>query len=104
MERLPYRATEGASAYENLRLPVSILLDNVRSMYNVGAFFRTDHVDPEDPVKRTAQIPILIPVTTHGSVAAARVVALAFKCPASSHRRRSAARWFTLSPFPFLRR
>ncbi len=24
-----------------LRLPVSIVLDNVRSMYNVGAFFRT---------------------------------------------------------------
>jgi len=41
MERVPYRATEGASAYEGLRLPVSILLDNVRSMYNVGAFFRS---------------------------------------------------------------
>jgi tRNA G18 (ribose-2'-O)-methylase SpoU len=41
MDRTPYRATEGASAYDNLRLPVSILLDNVRSMYNVGAFFRT---------------------------------------------------------------
>jgi 23S rRNA (guanosine2251-2'-O)-methyltransferase len=41
MERIPYRATEGATAYDELRLPVSILLDNVRSMYNVGAFFRT---------------------------------------------------------------
>jgi tRNA G18 (ribose-2'-O)-methylase SpoU len=41
MDRVPYRATEGASAYDGLRLPVSILLDNVRSMYNVGAFFRT---------------------------------------------------------------
>lgn len=41
MERVPYRATEGATAYDGLRLPVSILLDNVRSMYNVGAFFRT---------------------------------------------------------------
>ncbi len=41
MERVPYRATEGAAAYDGLRLPVSILLDNVRSMYNVGAFFRT---------------------------------------------------------------
>jgi len=41
MERVPYRATEGASAYECLRLPVSIVLDNVRSMYNVGAFFRS---------------------------------------------------------------
>jgi tRNA G18 (ribose-2'-O)-methylase SpoU len=41
MERVPYRATEGASAYDGLRLPVTIVLDNVRSMYNVGAFFRT---------------------------------------------------------------
>jgi tRNA G18 (ribose-2'-O)-methylase SpoU len=41
MERVPYRVTEGASAYKGLRLPVSILLDNVRSMYNVGAFFRS---------------------------------------------------------------
>lgn len=29
-----------APAYEGLRLPVAALLDNVRSMYNVGAFFR----------------------------------------------------------------
>ncbi|HZQ52821.1 MAG TPA: RNA methyltransferase [Bryobacteraceae bacterium] len=41
MERVPYRATTAAAAYEFRRLPVSILLDNVRSMYNVGAFFRT---------------------------------------------------------------
>ena len=41
MERIPYRATAAAAPYEELRLPVSILLDNVRSMYNVGAFFRT---------------------------------------------------------------
>ena len=41
MERVPYMATTGAAAYDGLRLPVSILLDNVRSMYNVGAFFRT---------------------------------------------------------------
>ena len=41
MERIPYRATEGASAYDGLRLPVTIVLDNLRSMYNVGAFFRT---------------------------------------------------------------
>jgi 23S rRNA (guanosine2251-2'-O)-methyltransferase len=41
MERIPYRATAGAAPYAELRLPVSILLDNVRSMYNVGAFFRT---------------------------------------------------------------
>ena len=32
----------GARPYDGLRpLPVSILLDNVRSMYNVGSFFRT---------------------------------------------------------------
>lgn len=41
MERLPYRVTRAAEAYTGLRLPVAILLDNVRSMYNVGAFFRT---------------------------------------------------------------
>jgi 23S rRNA (guanosine2251-2'-O)-methyltransferase len=41
MERLPYQATAAGSLYEGLRLPVSVLLDNVRSMYNVGAFFRT---------------------------------------------------------------
>ena len=41
MERVPFRATEGAAPYAELRLPVTILLDNVRSMYNVGAFFRT---------------------------------------------------------------
>lgn len=41
MERVPYRATEGAIPYSELQLPVCILLDNVRSMYNVGAFFRT---------------------------------------------------------------
>ena len=29
-----------AAGYEGLRLPVTVLLDNVRSMYNVGAFFR----------------------------------------------------------------
>ena len=40
-DRLPFRATEAGSPYSALRLPVSILLENVRSMYNVGAFFRT---------------------------------------------------------------
>ena len=29
-----------AAGYESLRLPAAVLLDNVRSMYNVGAFFR----------------------------------------------------------------
>jgi tRNA G18 (ribose-2'-O)-methylase SpoU len=41
MERLPYRATAASEAYSGMRLPVAILLENVRSMYNVGAFFRT---------------------------------------------------------------
>lgn len=42
MERLPFRATPLASTYEGfVALPVTILLDNVRSMYNVGSFFRT---------------------------------------------------------------
>ncbi len=42
MERLPFQATQAGAAYQHLtRLPVSILLDNVRSMYNVGSFFRT---------------------------------------------------------------
>jgi 23S rRNA (guanosine2251-2'-O)-methyltransferase len=40
-DRTPFRATSGGVLYSGLRLPVSILLDNVRSMYNVGAFFRT---------------------------------------------------------------
>lgn len=40
--RLPYRATVAAAAYEDIRpLPVCVLLENVRSLYNVGAFFRT---------------------------------------------------------------
>ena len=41
-DRLPFQATEAAARYQQIgRLPVSILLDNVRSLYNVGAFFRT---------------------------------------------------------------
>jgi len=41
-EPVPYRATAAGAAYDELvRLPVSVLLDNVRSAYNVGAFFRT---------------------------------------------------------------
>lgn len=42
MDRLPYLATEAARGYQQIvRLPVTVLLDNVRSLYNVGAFFRT---------------------------------------------------------------
>jgi 23S rRNA (guanosine2251-2'-O)-methyltransferase len=41
-DRLPYRATTASAAYEPIAvLPVIALLDNVRSLYNVGAFFRT---------------------------------------------------------------
>ena len=40
--RVPWRATLAGSAWEDIRpLPVSVLLENVRSLYNVGAFFRT---------------------------------------------------------------
>jgi 23S rRNA (guanosine2251-2'-O)-methyltransferase len=42
LDRLPYRATAQAAAYDTItHLPVSVLLENVRSMYNVGSFFRT---------------------------------------------------------------
>lgn len=42
MERVPYAVTALASPYEGVdRLPAAMLLDNVRSMYNVGSFFRT---------------------------------------------------------------
>jgi 23S rRNA (guanosine2251-2'-O)-methyltransferase len=42
LERIPFQATHAGAAYDHVaRLPVSILLDNVRSLYNVGAFFRT---------------------------------------------------------------
>jgi len=41
-ERTPYLATQAAAPHSDLRqIPVCILLDNVRSMYNVGSFFRT---------------------------------------------------------------
>ena len=37
-----YRATLLGHAYAGIdRLPVAVLLDNVRSLYNAGAFFRT---------------------------------------------------------------
>ncbi len=41
-DRLPFLVTQAAAPYTGLGpIPVSILLDNVRSLYNVGAFFRT---------------------------------------------------------------
>src|SRR5438309_10607215 len=42
MDRLPFQATAAGEPYQSIgTLPVTIVLDNVRSMYNVGAFFRT---------------------------------------------------------------
>jgi tRNA G18 (ribose-2'-O)-methylase SpoU len=42
MERLPFAATAAAAPYDAIRrLPVCVLLDNLRSLYNVGSFFRT---------------------------------------------------------------
>jgi 23S rRNA (guanosine2251-2'-O)-methyltransferase len=41
-DRLPFLASDAARGYENIKkLPVAVLLENVRSMYNVGSFFRT---------------------------------------------------------------
>ena len=41
-ERIPYQATMAAEPYQGIgKMPVIVLLDNVRSLYNVGAFFRT---------------------------------------------------------------
>jgi 23S rRNA (guanosine2251-2'-O)-methyltransferase len=41
-DRVPYRATIAGSGWEGIRpLPACVLLENVRSLYNVGAFFRT---------------------------------------------------------------
>jgi len=40
--RTPFLATHAATPYDAIRsLPVTVLLDNVRSMFNTGAFFRT---------------------------------------------------------------
>src|SRR5579883_1813525 len=42
MDRLPFQVTRAGAAYQRIAgLPVAVLLDNVRSLYNVGAFFRT---------------------------------------------------------------
>jgi tRNA G18 (ribose-2'-O)-methylase SpoU len=42
MERVPFQATAAGAGYDRIgTLPVAVLLDNVRSLYNVGAFFRT---------------------------------------------------------------
>jgi len=48
-ERVPFLVTEAAAAYDDIRqLPVTVLLENLRSAWNVGSFFRTAdavHVD-----------------------------------------------------------
>jgi len=42
VDRIPFQVTQGSLAYEGLQqLPVRVVLDNIRSLYNVGAFFRT---------------------------------------------------------------
>jgi tRNA G18 (ribose-2'-O)-methylase SpoU len=41
-ERVPFQITSGSAAYDEVRqLPVAVLLENLRSAYNVGSFFRT---------------------------------------------------------------
>jgi tRNA G18 (ribose-2'-O)-methylase SpoU len=41
-ERIPFQVTLGAEPYDELQqLPVVVLLENLRSAYNVGSFFRT---------------------------------------------------------------
>jgi 23S rRNA (guanosine2251-2'-O)-methyltransferase len=41
-DRIPFQVTPGAVPYANIeRLPVTVLLENIRSAYNVGSFFRT---------------------------------------------------------------
>jgi len=42
VERIAFQVTTAAAPYQGLgQLPVQVLLENVRSLYNVGAFFRT---------------------------------------------------------------
>jgi tRNA G18 (ribose-2'-O)-methylase SpoU len=41
-ERVPFQVTIGSERYDAIdHLPVTVLLDNVRSAFNVGSFFRT---------------------------------------------------------------
>jgi tRNA G18 (ribose-2'-O)-methylase SpoU len=41
-DRLPFQATLAAARYQSMTaLPVSVVLENLRSAYNVGSFFRT---------------------------------------------------------------
>ncbi|MBL8139816.1 MAG: TrmH family RNA methyltransferase [Acidobacteria bacterium] len=41
-DHLAFRATRGSAAYDAISaLPVAVVLDSIRSLYNVGSFFRT---------------------------------------------------------------
>src|SRR4051794_28219641 len=41
-ERVPFQITSGSAAYDGItQLPVTVLLENLRSAWNVGSFFRT---------------------------------------------------------------
>ena len=41
-EPVPFQITHGGAAYDEIvRLPVALLLENFRSLYNVGSLFRT---------------------------------------------------------------
>ncbi len=41
-ERTPFQITSGSEAYDTIQsLPVTVLLENLRSLHNVGSFFRT---------------------------------------------------------------
>lgn len=40
LDRVPYKATQQAAAYEHMASAGEYLLDNVRSANNIGAFFR----------------------------------------------------------------
>lgn len=62
MTRLPFRASQIATDYSDLTsLPVAILLDNVRSMYNVGSFFRTMDAAGAGPLLLTGITPYPLP-------------------------------------------
>lgn len=40
-DRIPFQVTRAGAAYDFGKLPVEVALADVRSLYNVGAFFRT---------------------------------------------------------------
>ncbi len=51
MERVPYQVTSAAARYAGIAtLPAAVLLENIRSIYNVGAFFRTADATSAEPL------------------------------------------------------